>query len=182
MSQPYVGQILMFAGSFAPAGWMTCQGQSVPISEYDTLFNLIGTTYGGDGQEAFNLPDLQGRVPIHMGQGGGLSNYVIGQKSGTETVTLTSQQIPSHNHLVVAASSPGSQNTPSGSVILADEQVGLGTASPFVYTPFNSGAPNPVTMAASTISTTGGNQPHENIQPVITVTYIIAMFGVFPTT
>src|ERR1700744_3298393 len=102
MAQPYVGQIMMFAGNFAPAGWMTCQGQTLPISEYDTLFNLIGTTYGGDGQSTFKLPDLQGRVPIHQGPGGGLATYVMGQTGGAETVTLTTQQIPQHNHMVLA--------------------------------------------------------------------------------
>ena len=92
MSQPYVGQILMFAGNFAPAGWMMCQGQLLPISENEVLFQLIGTTYGGDGESTFGLPAMGGRVPIHMGQGGGLSNYVIGQSAGTESVTLTTQQ------------------------------------------------------------------------------------------
>src|SRR5215831_8904163 len=98
MSQPYVGQILMFGGSFNPAGWMLCQGQLVPISENETLFNLIGTTYGGDGQETFALPNLSGRIAIHQGTGPGLSTYTIGQAAGVEQVTLTQQQIPQHNH------------------------------------------------------------------------------------
>src|SRR4029077_14583343 len=107
MSQPYVGQILMFGGNFAPAGWMTCSGQLLPISENETLFNLIGTTYGGDGQETFALPNLCGRVPIHMGTGGGLSTYQIGEAAGTESVTLTTQQIPQHNHMVTTNTAGG---------------------------------------------------------------------------
>ena len=109
MSQPYVGEIRMFGGSFAPAGWAFCNGQLMPISENDTLFNLIGTTYGGDGQETFGLPDLQGRIPIHAGQGPGISqNYQIGENAGTESVTLTTQQIPNHSHswLATACSRP----------------------------------------------------------------------------
>src|SRR6185312_3397179 len=111
MSQPYVGQILMFAGNFAPAGWMTCQGQTLPISENEVLFQLIGTTYGGDGESTFNLPDLQGRVPIHMGTGSGLSTYQIGEQAGTESVTLTQQQIPSHNHFALTVSGPPGGNS-----------------------------------------------------------------------
>src|SRR4051812_36773636 len=108
MGNPYVGEIRLFAGSFAPAGWAFCQGQLMPISENDVLFNLIGTTYGGDGQETFGLPDLQGRAPVHMGQGPGISqNYQIGEKAGAEQVTLTVQQIPSHTHPLLAAASPG---------------------------------------------------------------------------
>ena len=111
MSQPYVGQIMIFGGNFAPAGWMLCAGQLLPISEFDTLFNLIGTTYGGDGEQTFGLPNLQGRVPVHMGQGAGLSSYIIGEAAGTESVTLTTQQIPVHNHLAVAANAAGNSKT-----------------------------------------------------------------------
>src|SRR5437773_2708104 len=136
MASPYVGQILMFGGNFAPAGWALCQGQLVPISENDALFNLIGTTYGGDGQETFGLPDLQGRVPLHMGQGPGITqNYQIGEKAGVENVTLTTQTMPTHNHnaqiLAAAANSP----KPGGN-ILANELVGLGTATCDVYGAF----------------------------------------------
>ena len=107
MSSPYIGQIMIFAGNFAPAGWALCHGQLMPISENDALFNLIGTTYGGDGQSTFGLPDLQGRAPLHMGQGSGLSSYVIGQNGGVESVTLTTQQIPSHNHTAQISTNPG---------------------------------------------------------------------------
>src|SRR5258708_7948773 len=130
MSQPFVGEVRCVGFSFAPAGWAFCNGQLVPISENDTLFNLIGTTYGGDGQSTFGLPNLQGRVPLHMGQGGGLSNYVIGQASGTESVTLITQQIPQHNHLVQVSSPNAGANasTPAGNVVVADEFQNSGQA------------------------------------------------------
>jgi microcystin-dependent protein len=180
MSQPYVGQILLFAGNFAPAGWAICAGQLMPISENDVLFQLIGTTYGGDGEETFAMPDLQGRVPIHMGQGAGLSNYQIGEKSGVESVTLNGNQIPQHSHQLFATNSPASASTPAANTILADENASSPTI-PFTYVPFNSGTPNQVTMPAGSIGQTGGNQPHDNIQPVMAVTVCISLFGLFPT-
>jgi microcystin-dependent protein len=170
---------MMFAGNFAPAGWSTCEGQTLPISENDTLFNLIGTTYGGDGQETFNLPNLAGRIPIHMGTGGGLSNYVIGQSGGTESVTLTTQQIPQHSHLAVTNNSQGSASIPSGGTILSSQSVGNGANTPSVFAPY--AAATVVTMPGSTIQNTGGNQPHENIQPVLCMTWIISLFGVYPS-
>lgn len=179
MSQPYVGQILMFAGNFAPAGWMICNGQTLPISENETLFQLIGTTYGGDGQSTFQLPSLGGRIPIHMGQGGGLSNYVIGESGGVEDVTLTIQQIPQHSHLAVANSSPGTITTPTVSSILATEAVSNGTSNPYTYAPYD--AATQVTLPAGAIGQTGGSQPHNNIQPILTVTICISLFGVFPS-
>jgi microcystin-dependent protein len=180
MSTPYVGQLSMFAGNFAPAGWMFCNGQVLPISEYETLFNLIGTTYGGDGQSTFALPDLRSRIPVHIGQGSGLSNYVIGQAGGSETVTLNSQQIPQHNHMVTTVSgTPGNQSTPGNGTILADEQVGLGSSSPFTYAPY--AGTNQVVFANNTVAFVGGNQPHENLMPYLVINYIISMFGVFPS-
>jgi microcystin-dependent protein len=182
MSQPYVGQLSMFAGNFAPAGWAFCAGQLLPISENDVLFQLIGTTYGGDGQSTFALPNLQSRIPVHMGQGGGLSNYTIGQSGGTESVTLNVQQIPQHNHLATTVTpTPANSDTPANNTILADEQVGLGASSPFTYAPFNSGAPNQVTLAGNTVANTGGGQPHNNIQPILAINFIISLFGIFPT-
>jgi microcystin-dependent protein len=179
MSQPYVGQILMFAGTFPPAGWMTCQGQLVPISENDTLFNLIGTTYGGDGQETFQLPDLQGRIPIHMGTGPGLSTYNIGQAAGVESVTLSQNQIPQHNHFVqVSATSNNSLANPGSNAILGDAQVGGGNI-PNPWAPYNSGAQT--LLKAGTLQNTGGSQPHENIQPILTLTFCISLFGVYPS-
>jgi microcystin-dependent protein len=180
MSQPYVGQILMFGGNFPPSGWAFCQGQTVPISENDTLFNLIGTTYGGDGQSTFKLPDLQGRLPIHMGQGSGLSNYTIGQSSGVETVTLNNLQTPQHNHFVQVntGNSSNSQSSPGSSTILADAQVG-GTEIPKAWAPYDSA--NQTTLKAGTLSLTGGSQPHENLQPLLAISFCISLFGVYPS-
>lgn len=181
MSQPYVGQISMFAGNFPPAGWMFCQGQLLPISENETLFNLIGTTFGGDGQSTFQLPDLQGRVPVHQGQGGGLSNYQIGQSGGNESVTLNTQQIPSHNHTILANNAAGTTAVPGSGATLANEDVNQGTNNPLTYDPFESANPNQVTMPANSIAPVGGSQPHENIQPILVLNYCISLFGVFPT-
>jgi microcystin-dependent protein len=173
MSQPYVGEIRMFGGSFAPAGWALCAGQLMPISENDTLFNLIGTTYGGDGQETFGLPDLQGRIPVHPG---GSQNVQLGEKAGTESVTLSTQQIPIHNHVpLVLSGTGGGASTPTNQTYLADCQV----TTTNTYTPFNSNNAQ-VQMNANSITIAGGSQPHDNIQPTLCVTYIISLFGIFP--
>jgi microcystin-dependent protein len=178
MSSPYVGQILMFGGNFAPAGWALCQGQLMPISENETLFNLIGTTYGGDGQSTFGLPNLQGRIPIHMGQGQGLSFYNIGQAAGVESVTLTTQQIPVHNHSVaVKTGAGGDSSKPASTVVLADEFQNSGQAVN-VYT---TSVTNTAALAQQTIGFTGGNQPHENRQPLLVINFIISLFGVYPS-
>src|SRR5882757_2095560 len=170
MAQPYVGEIRMFAGNFAPAGWMFCQGQLVPISEQETLFNLIGTTYGGDGQSTFALPDLRGRVPIHMGQGAGLpSNYQLAENGGVESVTLNTQQIPGHNHTPFASNAGGSE-TPTNN-FWANSTLGK---------PYGA-APTTVVMNAVTIASAGGNQPHDNMIPFLGINYIISLFGIFPT-
>jgi microcystin-dependent protein len=175
MSQPYVGEIRMFGGNFAPAGWMFCSGQLLPISEYETLFNLIGTTYGGDGQSTFGLPDLQGRVPRHQGNG-----FVLSQAGGVESVTVTSNQMPSHNHLVRTASAGAPTATPASATVLADEVFsGAPSPQPFAYVPF-SGA-NQVALAPASIAATGGSQPHDNMQPFLAVSFIISLFGVFPS-
>jgi microcystin-dependent protein len=170
MSNPYVGEIRMFGGNFAPSGWAFCDGQLMQISENDTLFNLIGTTYGGDGQETFALPDLQGRLPMHAGQGPGLSNYQIGEKAGVETVTLNTQQTPTHTHAVVVSGDLANSNSPNNSMLAQSTQILLytqDTASKF--------------MAPSALSLVGGSQPHENIQPFLVVSFIISLFGVFPS-
>ncbi|ADB51027.1 phage tail protein [Conexibacter woesei] len=168
---PYVGEIRMFAGSFAPVGWMFCQGQTIPISENETLFNLIGTTYGGDGQETYRLPDLQGRLPLHMGQGPGLSqSYVIGEQFGSEQVTLTVNQIPQHSHGVVAANGGGSTSSPQGNLL----------SSPPSLTEYVRDTPN-APLPPQAVGPYGGSQPHENRMPVLTINYIISMFGVFPS-
>jgi microcystin-dependent protein len=175
MGQPYVGEIRMFAGNFAPVGWMLCQGQLLPISENETLFQLIGTTYGGDGQSTFALPNLASRVPLHMGQGSGLSSYQIGQSGGVETVTLTQQQIPNHTHVMQGTNS-GQQQAPAANTIPAS--VTSTKANVHLYGPAGSA---PVTLNAQTISAAGGNQPHDNMKPFLVINFIIALFGVFPT-
>jgi len=178
MGQPYVGEIRMFAGNFAPAGWMLCQGQLLPISEYDTLFNLIGTTYGGDGQSTFALPDLQSRIPIHQGQGSGLSNYTLAQNGGVESVTLTVQQIPAHTHPAIADGNTATGGDPTNTYFAA-------AASDTVYTvpnaPGNPAAPVFRTLNAGTLPSQGGSQPHSNIQPIVVLNFIISLFGIFPS-
>jgi microcystin-dependent protein len=174
MAQPYVGEIRMFGGNFAPAGWMFCQGQLLPISEYETLFNLIGTTYGGDGQSTFQLPNLQSRVPMHMGTGAGLGTVTLAQTGGVETVTLTTQQIPQHIHgMLATGTSSGLAPTnvmpsPPGSTV-----TGLQTYQP----------PGGATTAlkSTMLQMSGGNQPHANIQPYLCISFIISLFGIFPT-
>ena len=177
MGQPYVGEIRMFGGNFPPVGWMFCQGQTLAISEYDILFNLIGTTYGGDGQSTFLLPDLRSRVPIHMGTGGG-GTYIQGQAAGVESVTLTLNQIPSHNHGVQVAAGAANQNVPAANSILSTEAESVANRAP-VYLAY--AATNQVQLAAQTVGLTGGNQPHNNIQPVLAINFIISLYGIYPT-
>ena len=172
MSSPYVGEIRMFGGSFAPAGWAMCQGQLLPISENETLFNLIGTTYGGDGQQTFGLPDLQGRTPVHQGQGPGISqNYLIGEKGGVESVTLSTQQMPQHNHQMLASTNPGTQVNASGNIISSSLSIKF----------FIEDIPPDANLAAGVVGPVGGSQPHENTQPYLCISYIISLFGIFPT-
>lgn len=167
----------MFGGSFAPAGWAFCSGQLMPISENDALFNLIGTTYGGDGQETFGLPDLQGRFPIHQGTVSG-TTFQIGEEAGTESVTLTTQQIPAHAHVPLCSSAPGTASSPAGNVWAA---ASTGTQMYF-QVPAPPPAPPPlVQMDAAAILPTGGGQPHDNMAPYLVVSFIISLFGIFPT-
>ena len=168
MAQPFVGEIRMFGGNFPPAGWMFCEGQLLPISENDVLFNLIGTTYGGDGQETFALPDLRGRLPIHRGPGGG-GNHQIGENGGVEEVTLTVQQIPSHSHAFLASKGPGNVNAPAGNVTAESAAVKIYFAD----------VPS-VAMNAAAVGPAGGSQPHTNFQPYLCVDFIISLFGIFP--
>jgi microcystin-dependent protein len=170
MSQPFVGQVIAVGFNFAPLGWALCQGQLLPISENETLFTLIGTTFGGDGQTTFGLPDLRGRAALGMGQG--LSSYVLGQPGGGESVTLTGAQIGSHTHGLSAAAA-ATTATPSSSVVL-----GTPAAATPIYATGGAGA----TLTAGAVSVApGGGQPHENRQPSQTVNYIISLFGVFPS-
>lgn len=165
MAQPYVGEIRIFAGNFAPAGWSFCEGQLLPISENETLFNLIGTTYGGDGQSTFGLPDLRGRFAIHQGNG-----YVLAETGGAESVTLTSQQIPSHTHAMLASTLTGTQNGATGNVLASGSSISH----------YRTGTPT-AALAPQTIAPTGGSQPHDNMQPYLGISYIISLFGIFPT-
>ena len=171
MAQPFVGEIRMFAGNFAPNGWMFCEGQTLPISENEVLFNLIGTTYGGDGQSTFNLPNLASRVPIHMGTGPDGQTYQLGESFGVESVTLTTQQIPNHTHPLTATTSNGTLNNPQNAVLAQTP----GAVKPYIedapVTPLN----------ANSITPQGGSQPHENCQPFLCINFIISLFGVFPT-
>jgi microcystin-dependent protein len=171
MSDQYVGEIRLFAGNFAPFGWASCSGQLLSIAENQALFALIGTTYGGDGQNTFGVPDLRGRAIMHQGAGPGLSDYVLGQPVGVETVTLTGQQI-SHTHPMYATVATGSTGTPGTSVILA---------SPGNDFPIYNGTATPVSLANQAVSAQGGGQPHENRQPYLAMTYIIALDGIFPS-
>lgn len=166
MAQPYVGEIRMFAGNFAPAGWMFCEGQLLAISENDTLFNLIGTTYGGDGQSTFALPDLRGRLPIHQGNG-----FILAETGGVETVTLTTSQIPAHSHSLLAS---------TNNATTANAQTNVLAQTPS-YTPYITGfAPNSALNPAS-VALDGGSQPHENFQPYLCIDFIISLFGIFPS-
>jgi microcystin-dependent protein len=172
MAQPYVGEIRMFAGSFNPVGWEYCNGQLMPISENEVLFQLIGTTYGGDGQSNFALPNLQSRFPIHFGTGASGIAHPLAEMGGTESVTLTVQQIPAHSHPMLASVDAGGQTNPAGLV--------LGALSPVsIYVP-NATPPN-LAMNASSITPVGGSQPHDNMQPFLCIGYIISMFGIFPS-
>lgn len=172
MGTPYVGEIRMFAGNFPPNGWMFCDGSVLPISENEVLFQLIGTTYGGDGQSTFALPNLQGRVPVHPGSGGG-GSYVQAQTGGAETVTLTVQQIPVHTHPVLVANA-GGVASPSNALLATATSTATGLQV------FNAQAPG-VSLHASSVTATGGSQPHENMQPFLCINYIISLFGIFPS-
>ncbi len=165
MAQPYVGEIRMFGGNFAPAGWMFCEGPLLPISENETLFQLIGTTYGGDGQSTFGLPELRGRLPLHQGNG-----YVLAQTGGVESVTLSTAQIPSHTHALLSNGGTASEASPAGAVL----------AEQLAVSAYQSAAPA-VAMAPQSIGPVGGSQPHTNLQPFLCVDFIISLFGIFPT-
>ena len=169
MGQPFVGEIRMGGWNFAPNGWAFCNGATVAISQNDVLFNLIGTTYGGDGLNTFNLPNLLGRFPIHQGTDPHGSSYVIGQLSGVEAVTLTTNQMPSHTHLPQADAATGSQSSPGGHYwagTAANAYAAGGTA-----TPINSLA----------VGTAGGSQPHDNMPPFLAINFVISLFGIFPS-
>jgi microcystin-dependent protein len=169
VSEPFVGEIRMFGFNFAPQGWALCDGQLLPISQNAALFDLLGTTYGGDGTTTFALPNLQSRVPIHQGQGAGLLSYVAGQAGGTETVTLAAAQMPEHTHSVKASSSAAASDKPEGSA-LAKSHSHIYTAEPDTSTVMN----------ANMLGDAGGSASHDNIQPYLAVNFCIALTGIFP--
>ena len=164
MPEPFIGEIRMFGGSFAPAGWMFCDGQLLPISENDALFTLIGTTYGGDGQETFALPNLQSRVPVHPG---GVNNLVLAEAAGVEEVTLTVNQLPSHTHPALGTTAAATQVSPGGAM--------FAQSSNQIYSFLS-----PVQISPQAITPVGGSQPHTNLQPYLCISFIISLFGIFP--
>ena len=172
MSQPFLGEIRMFAGNFAPIGWALCNGQTMPISQNTALFSILGTTFGGNGTTTFNLPDLQGRVPVNQGTGAGLSSYLLGQTGGTESTTLLIGNMPSHNHLVQCNTGGGNQAGPSGNLPAVES-----TGTSLNYS--NAGAN--ATMNGAMNQNAGGGAAHTNIQPVLCLNFCIAMEGVFPS-
>jgi microcystin-dependent protein len=165
VSEPFVGEIRMGGWNFAPVGWAMCNGQLMPIAQNETLFALIGTTYGGDGQTTFGLPDLRGRLPVHVGPG-----FALAQQGGSETVTLTSNQVPGHSHSFMCSTSNGTQHDPAGHVPATFPQ---GRA-------YIQGAAT-TALASGSIQPGGGGQPHDNMQPFLCITFIISLFGVFPS-
>ena len=167
MSQPFVGEIRMFGGNFAPAGWMFCDGQLLPISENETLFNLIGTTYGGDGQSTFALPDLRGRLPLHMGGG-----FTLAETGGAEIVTLTVNEIPAHTHNALGSTNTGTGASPANNV--------LSNLTGATNSAYGTDAPK-TNLSPLSISSVGGSQPHNNFQPYLCVDFIISLFGIFPS-
>ncbi|MEO6280461.1 tail fiber protein [Roseateles sp.] len=169
MSNPYVGEIRLFAGSFSPTGWMLCQGQLVSIAENDVLFQLIGTTYGGDGQNTFALPDLRGRVPVHQGLGPATSARTLGELGGTETITLVRNEMPAHTHALQASAATASGTAPGGAVLAATTVASYGPA------------PATTAMTASAVGSAGGGQPHQNMAPTLAVNYIISLYGIYPS-
>jgi len=160
----------MFGGNFPPAGWAFCDGQLLPISENETLFTLIGTTYGGDGQSTFALPDLRGRIPVHAGTGSSGSTYIIGEKAGVESVTLSTQQIPSHTHVPIADSHGGNTGVPTNAT-WAESALLLYQQNPSAVVP----------MKANALDPTGGSQPHDNMPPYLGINFIISLYGIFPS-
>ena len=169
MAQPFIGEIRMFAGNFPPVGWAFCDGQLMTISENDAMFVLIGTTYGGDGESTFALPNLQSRIPIHMGAGPDGVTYQLAEAAGTESVTLTSQQIPIHTHALLGSTSGATAGNPQGQVLGQSGQV-----------QYMIEADATLAMNANSITPVGGSQPHENCQPFLCINYIISLFGLFP--
>jgi microcystin-dependent protein len=170
MSEPFVGEIRMFAGNFAPRGWAFCDGQLLAVSQNDALFSLLGTIYGGDGRTTFGLPEMRGRIPVHAGQGPGLSNRRLGDKSGTEEVTVTVSQLPPHTHSMNASTAAGTENSPGGEFLGASPNTRI----------FRPATPDR-TLNAASISSVGGSQSHSNLMPFLCIHFIIALVGIYPS-
>lgn len=170
MSEPFIGEIRLFAGNFAPTGWAFCDGQLLAIAENDALFSLLGTTYGGDGETSFGLPDLRGRLPIHAGTGPGLSPRVLGSSTGVEEVTITANQLPSHTHALQASTRPANSPNPAGHVLATSTGIDL----------FIDEVPG-TSLNAQAVTATGGSQSHDNLMPYLCVNFIIALFGIYPS-
>jgi len=171
MSEPFVGEIRMFAGNFAPLGWAYCDGQLLAVANNDALFSLLGTIYGGDGRTTFGLPDLRGRIPIHAGSGPGLSPRALGAKGGAEKVTITTNELPSHTHDASATASTAGSGDPTG-------RVPANTSPTNVY---STSLATAQTLSSAAVSSTGGSQSHTNIMPYLCVHFIIALFGIYPS-
>jgi microcystin-dependent protein len=174
MSDPTIGEIRMFGFPRTPTGWLACDGSLVSISQYDTLYSLLGTYFGGDGQTTFGLPDLRGRIPLHLGQGQGLSSYSLGQTGGTESVTLTTPQMPSHNHLMAANIAAGTVSTPGPKAVMA----GL---SPGLMYQASAASEVSVKLPPAAVSQNSGGQPHDNTAPTLPINFCIAYAGVYPS-
>lgn len=172
MADPFVAEIRIFPFTFAPKGWAFCDGQLLPISQNTRLFSLLGTTYGGDGKSTFALPDLQGRAPMHPGQGPGLSDHDLGEAGGSDTVTLLDGEIPAHAHALLASPDPGDNTVPGSTTSLA------GSIGGAIYV---GSSPPLAAMAAESLQAAGGSAPHDNLQPYLTLNFCIALQGVFPS-
>jgi len=178
MSTPFVGEIRPFAGNFAPVGWHFCDGSLQSISEYETLFALIGTTYGGNGTTTFGLPDLRGRVGMSQGQGSGLTSRVLGQLFGAENVTLLQAEMPAHSHPYYASSADATANLPTGNVVAT--AVPAGGNPQLFYSAFDSEGVATV-LDAHSVGISGAGVPHENMMPTVALSYIIALYGIYPS-
>lgn len=174
MSEPFVGEIKMFAGNFAPRGYAFCDGQLLAVSQNDALFSLFGTIYGGDGRTTFGLPDLRGRIPLHQGQGPGLSERKLGSKGGAENVTLTLNQTPSHSHTAQASNNPADSAALNGKVLAK----GVEATDTFYVAPV---AGQQRAMVQGMVANTGGSQPHSNLMPTLCIHFIVALVGIYPS-
>jgi microcystin-dependent protein len=179
MGEPYLGEISMGGWNFSPNGFSFCNGQLVAINSNTALFSLLGTNFGGDGSSTFALPDLRGRVPLHWGQGPGLSGYNLGQTGGAEIVTLTTPQIPSHNHNINATAGGPNTANPVGAYFTSGPLIGSGPNATLLKT-YTTNAPNGATFGSNAVAAAGGSQPHPNIQPFLAISYVIALQGIYP--